>query len=440
MKPFSKVASLFMIVVLLLGLLAGCSSSAEKTSEKAKGGDEKITLRVAWWGSQDRHEKTQKAIKLFEEKNPNIKITPEFTGWDGYWEKMATAAAGKNLADVIQMDYRYLMEYVDRGLIEDLNPFVETGILNFDDVGKAYIEGGYVKDKLYAVNLGTNALAIAYDPAMFKKAGVEPFQPGYTWQDYAEASKKLKDSFGKGVYGVEGAKNYLWNFQYYLRQHDIELYNEDGTALGYKDDKLLVEFLNYWDKLLKDGVAAPPDVTAAVQGRLEEELIVHEKAPTLWFNSNQIVALQSAAGRELKLAPLPSLPDGKEGLYLKPSQFFSVSKDSKHKEAAAKFIDFITNNLEANDILEAERGVPISAKVRDHLLPKVNEATKEMFNYVELAEQHSSPIYPPEPSGAGELDALFTRLAEQLNFGKLSTKQMAKQFRDEANKILAKNK
>jgi multiple sugar transport system substrate-binding protein len=436
MKSFSKFISFMIILVLLLGLAAGCSS--EKTAEGEDG--DKITLRVAWWGSQDRHDKTKKVIKLFEEKNPNIKITPEFTGWDGYWKKMATAAAGKNLADVIQMDYRYLMEYVDRGLIEDLNPFVESGSLNLDDVGEAYIEGGYVDDKLYAVNLGTNALAMAYDPAMFKKAGVEPFEPGYTWEEYAEAAKKLKDQLGDGVYGVEGAKNFLGNFQYYLRQHDIELYNEEGTALGYEDDKLLVEFLNYWDELLKDGVAAPPDVTAAVQGRLEEELIVHEKAPSLWFNSNQIVALQGAAGRELKLALLPSLPEGKEGLYLKPSQFFSVSKESKHKEAAAKFIDFITNDLEANEILAAERGVPIATKVRDHLKPKVDVAAREMFDYVELAEQHSSPIYPPEPSGAGELDALFTRLAEQLNFGEFTTEEMAKTFRAEANKILAKNK
>ncbi|WP_338786427.1 sugar ABC transporter substrate-binding protein [Metabacillus sp. FJAT-53654] len=436
MKSFSKFISFMIILVLLLGIAAGCSS--EKTAEGEDG--DKITLRVAWWGSQDRHDKTKKVIKLFEEKNPNIKITPEFTGWDGYWEKLATAAAGKNLADVIQMDYRYLMEYVDRGLIEDLNSFVDSGALNLDDVGEAYIEGGYVDDKLYAVNLGTNALAMAYDPAMFKKAGVEPFEPGYTWEEYAEAAKKLKDQFGDGVYGVEGAKNSLVNFQYYLRQHDIELYNEDGTALGYKDDKLLVEFLNYWDELLKDDVAAPPDVTAAVQGRLEEELIVHEKAPTLWFNSNQIVALQGAAGRELKLALLPSLPEGKEGLYLKPSQFFSVSKESKHKEAAAKFIDFITNDLEANEILAAERGVPIATKVRDHLKPNVDDAAREMFDYVELAEQHSSPIYPPEPSGAGELDALFTRLAEQLNFGEFTTDEMAKTFRAEANKILAKNK
>jgi multiple sugar transport system substrate-binding protein len=442
MKSYQKLVSMMMMLVLLVGLAAGCSSGktaseGEEGKEAKEGSEDQINLRVAWWGSQDRHDRTQKVIKLFEEQNPGIKITAEFTGWDGYWQKLATTAAGGNLADVVQMDYAYLMEYVDRDLIENLNPFVESGVLNLDDVEEAYIEGGYVDDNLYAVNLGTNALAMAYDPAMFEKAGVEPFEPGYTWDDYAAAVRKLTS---EGVYGVEGAKNSLAFFNYYIRQYGLDLYSEDGTALGFEDDQVLVEFLEFWDELLQDGSAAPPDVTAAVQGRLEEELIVHEKAPTLWFNSNQVVALQSAAGREIKLTTFPSIPDGENGLYLKPSQFFSVAKASKNKEAAAKFIDFVTNNIEANDILAAERGVPIAAKVREHLKPNVEAAAKEMFEYVELAEQHSSPIYDPEPAGAGEISSLFDRLAEQLNFGESTPEDFAKEFRVEANKILAKNK
>jgi len=443
MRPKSKFLSFVMILALLLGIAAGCSSgeTSSDSGETNEDGENsgKTNLRITWWGSQDRHDKTQEVIKLFEEQNPDIKITAEFTGWDGYWQKLATQAAGGNLPDIIQMDYAYLMEYVHRDLIADLNPFVESGVLNLDDVEEAYIEGGYVDDKLYAVNLGTNALAMAYDPAMFEKAGVEPFEPGYTWDDYAAAARQLKENLGDGVYGVEGAKNSLAFFNYFVRQHGEQLYSEDGKSLGFQDDQITIDFLNFWDALLQDGVAAPPDVVAAVQGRLEEELIVHEKAPTLWFNSNQVVALQSAAGRELKLAVFPELPGGEKGLYLKPSQFFSVAKSSKHQEAAAKFIDFVTNNLEANEILAAERGVPIAGAVREHLKPTLGEAALEMFNYVELAEQHASPIYDPEPAGAGEISGLFDRLAEQLNFGELTAEEFATQFRAEADKILAKN-
>ena len=38
-----------------------------------------VELRVAWWGSQDRHDRTIKAIELFQKKYPNIKVGTEGT-------------------------------------------------------------------------------------------------------------------------------------------------------------------------------------------------------------------------------------------------------------------------------------------------------------------------------------------------------------------------
>jgi multiple sugar transport system substrate-binding protein len=443
MKKIKRKSFLMAIVAaLMISLLAACSS--EGTSNESDGGeaeaeDGKINLRFAWWGSQDRHDRTQEVIKLFEEKNPNIKITPEFAGWDGYWQKLATAAAGGNLPDIIQMDYARLVEYVDRDLLVDLNPFVDSGVINLDDVGEAYIEGGYVDEKLLAVNIGANAPAIGYDPAMLEAAGVDPsaLEPGFTWEEYATISQKVKDSLGEGSYGTGGVYNGLMFFNYYLRQHGKQLYNEEGNGLGYEDDQLFIDYFTYWDELLKDGVAAPPEVTATIKG-LEDELIVRGKAPAIWFHSNQIVAAQKAAGRDLNLAVFPSLPGGEEGMYLKPGQFLSVSKQSKQQEAAAKFIDFFTNSLEANEILAAERGVPISAKVREHLKPLLGEAAQEMFDFMEVVEEHSSPIYPPEPAGAGEVDALMTRITEEVNYGKTSIEDAAAKFREEANAILSK--
>ena len=56
--------------------------------------EEPVTLRILWWGSQTRHDLTMAAIEKFMEKNPDIKIEPEYTSWDGYWEKVATQIAG----------------------------------------------------------------------------------------------------------------------------------------------------------------------------------------------------------------------------------------------------------------------------------------------------------------------------------------------------------
>ncbi len=46
--------------------------------------DEKITLNMAWWGSQVRHDATVKVIELYEEKNPHVTIEYEFYDYEGY--------------------------------------------------------------------------------------------------------------------------------------------------------------------------------------------------------------------------------------------------------------------------------------------------------------------------------------------------------------------
>jgi multiple sugar transport system substrate-binding protein len=72
-------------------------------------------LRLLWWGSQPRAERTNKVSQLYQAKNAGTSITGEFLGWGDYWPRLATQVAGRNAPDVIQMDYRYIVEYARRG-------------------------------------------------------------------------------------------------------------------------------------------------------------------------------------------------------------------------------------------------------------------------------------------------------------------------------------
>ena len=91
------------------------ASTAPTTSAKANP----VTLRVAWWGGQARHDYTLKVIELYQQKHPNVKIESEYAAFDDYWKKLAPQAAANGFPDVFQMDISYLTQYGSRGQLED---------------------------------------------------------------------------------------------------------------------------------------------------------------------------------------------------------------------------------------------------------------------------------------------------------------------------------
>lgn len=444
MKQRMKRALLIITVSILLASLAvGCSNNNANNGSDKTGKDEKVELRMIWWGSQDRHDRTLKVIEMFEDLHPNVTIKPEFTGGSEIYQRLATQAAGNNLPDIVQMDLPILAEYVNRNQLLSLDDYIASGAINTEDIDPAFIEGGKIDGKLYALSIGTTGIAMAVDPAMYEQAGVEIPQPGYTWDDYVDQAYRLKEKLGKDVY-IRSMSGFSEFKQIYLEEQGQHLYNEDATGLGY-EDKYLIEFFEMWKKLLDDGVIPPPDLTATIQG-LEDELIVHGKAPNLAaqqpriaFNSNQFIALSKAANRPLKLAMYPVFAGGEKGQHVKPSQFLSISTRSKYPDIAAEFIDFFTNSLEANEVLGAERGVPVSSKVRAHLYETMDQAGKETFDYIEAVSSYTAGI-PASPAGDSTLLDIFDKTYEKMAFGQLTPKQAAEQFRTDAEEVLKKNK
>src|ERR1044072_6438246 len=124
-------------------VLAACSSpaaapasggqQAAPTTAPAAASGEKVGLRFAWWGSQDRHDRTIKVIQMFEQQHPNITITYEFAGFNDYFTKMSTYATGGNLPDLMQQDYATINQWTQNGLIVPLDDYVTDRTINLTD-------------------------------------------------------------------------------------------------------------------------------------------------------------------------------------------------------------------------------------------------------------------------------------------------------------------
>ncbi|MGG1516082.1 extracellular solute-binding protein [Paenibacillus oryzisoli] len=426
-------------------LLAGCSSGGSKdtgsttapsasAAATAAASNKPVTLRVAWWGGQSRHDYTLKLIELYQQKNPNVKIESEYAAFDDYWKKLAPQAAANGLPDVFQMDISYLTQYGSKGQLEDLTPFTTSGVLDVKDISENNLSGGKVDGKLVAMNAGSNALGATIDSQMLKDAGVT-LKDDWTFSDLDAVGAALK---AKGKL-LGGDLRHDVYFPFYLRSVGQKLYAADGTQLGYSDDKPFIDYYTMYKKWYDSGYILPLDKLAQKKGVAEDDEMVLGNAAATFQWSNQFIGFNTAAKRSLDIAKTPSWSQNK-ALFLKPSMFWSVSKNSKNKEEAAKFVNFLINDIDANKIIMGERGVPVSSKVKEALMPLLSPEQKKVFEYVAWAEKNASPMDPPSPIGSVEVEKLLKDTAEQILYKKLTVEEGAAKFRKDANAILAKNK
>lgn len=393
-------------------------SSSTAESSQAGGssvGDVKAEMRMIWWGSQTRHDYTQAAIKVFEEKYPNITITPEFLSWDGYWERCAAMGASKNLPDLMQQDYKYITAYARNNQLIDLQPYVDSGILDLSDVAESAYSPGIVDGKLVAINLGMNTYCVLIDKEMFEKAGIELPKDTWTIAQYEEICQKLLDK--KDELGIKYADSVggfeIESLCYAFREKDLFFFNQDGSeSFGWDKDtgkQIILDHMKREKEWQDKGFIAPSAVRTEQNGTsVESNAIVRgESAMFSYIWSNQAKAVTTAAGKNYYIVAYPNLTE-KKMQYMKPSQFLSVTSDSKFPEQAALFVNEFTNNIDMNMELKAERGVPIAGKVRDALgaTYEADSIDKQVFDYVGRMSDIANNIWKPEPTSLGAINTL----------------------------------
>jgi len=424
---------IIIVPLVFLMVINGCSTTEAVKSVKKK---EPVTLKIAWWGEQPRHDSTVKVIELFEKKNPDIKIEYEYSSWDDYWKRLAPLAAANQLPDIVQMDLLYIKSYSQNNLLADLTPYIKNNLIDTKLIDEKILSGGLIGNKLYGFPLGMNAPVVIVDHHLFAEAGMSIPKEDWTWADFEKIASEIHK--GSAIYGTDGMKTPEVFFSYYLQSKGKSLYNPDGTSLGYADDQLFVDYFDMQLRLMDQGAFPRGDVTQQINGIVEEPL-VNQHAAMAWTHSNQYYSFSQAAKRQLEILPPPG-PGQDSGLVVKPSQLFSITKGSTHKQEAARFINFFINNIDANMLLKGERGVPVSSKAASAVKRKLPKVQKKVFDYVTNVENQNGKIEKAYPLGAAVVVESLQDISDQILFKKITPVEGAKIFRAEANKILSKNK
>lgn len=447
---FKKKATALLMLALLMVLAAcGGGKSNEPAKESASSQPpasasatapepaKDVELRITWWGSDARHEKTLKMIELFEERNPGIKITAEYSGFDGYFDKLNTQIAAGNAPDLIQMGGN-IKEYVDKNALLDLKPYVGT-ILRQEDFSEGLINKATFDGKFYGVTLGVSSFGLIYNATMFEKAGVAVPPESWTYDDFKNVAIEISQKLGKGFYGSYdlSSANDSAALSTYLGSMGKELYRGGERHFDKQD---MINWYSLWDDIRKAGALTPPDVMVSnPPSAVDKSLIVKGQVAMQTAAASQIYGFQELTEDKLGFLVFPNGSAGSGLVSPIPGQFMTGYAKTKHPEEVAKFIDFMVNDPDAALIMGNDRGVPASSQIRDALSAQLTPVDKVLYDYVSTVSRIAPDVDFEQFPADNELLKLLQLTGEKIAFGATSIEAAVDEFMTEFDKLLAKS-
>ena len=430
------IAAFLALAVLTPAVVSGCAGPETQSGEPEESSGP-VNLMFFWWGSQPRHDATIKVTELYTKTHPNVTFTNEYQSMDGYFDKLSMRAAANNMPDVFQFSVGASQgsQFIDKKLVEPLDGYVSKKAIDLSSLSESTISTGKLDGKLYGLILGTNALALAVDPSAYQKAGLTVPEDGYdSWESIGKDLAKLK-----AATGAYGADDILWLqdiINYWSRQHGTSEFGDDGIAFSKETYVELMTLVKQW---MDQGLIPPLDVAAAGANNAGDSQLAQHKAAMSLIHTNQLQTVSKAFGGDLQLIPLPG-PNAQKAMYLSASQHIVMASTSKNKDAAAAFMNYFINDIDANKILNAERGIPAQTKVLEALKPGFAPALQIAADYVEKVSKTAGSTPPPDPSYGQDIYTMLDDLQEQIIYGKISSEDAYAQLAEKSQQDAASAK
>jgi DNA-binding LacI/PurR family transcriptional regulator/ABC-type glycerol-3-phosphate transport system substrate-binding protein len=413
--------------------LAGCGGSSGSGSTKPKAEETgPVELSVFWWGAQARADITDKVLKLYTQKHPNVTFKQQWQGNAGYYDKLATMAAGGTAPDIFQIDDNGLTEYTTRGICLDLKPFM-GGEIKVDKFPASLKNSGVVKGRVGGIAAAENTPAMFYDKTAVSQLGLPEPTVGMSWQQLVDFGAQVFDASGGKLYGTMDPSADYKALEVWLRQQGKDLYSADGTFGFAADD--LTGWFSFWSDAAGRKATPPADlIHNANGGDVAKQLVETKKGATSFLWSNQLSALQQGTDHQLGLVTYPGDPKGE---WARAAMYWSGYSGTKHATTVASVINFLVNDPDAGKILGAERGLAPNLDVRNAVAPTLKSTDQTSVTFETGLASKFGPTPPVPPKGHSQVKTLLVTAAESVQYKKATPSAAASTFLTQARAAIA---
>jgi multiple sugar transport system substrate-binding protein len=352
------------------------------------------------------------------ESETGIKVIIEDTPWPQLFEKLSMEiVSGSGAYNIITVPSEWLTQ-----LQRFLTPLNKSSAGIDEDFLPSLLNGYIVDNKLYGVPFFFNVLLTFYRTDIYEEAGV---QIPNTWDEYVNVMKTIKEKAGDKILAPavlplsRGSHNFV-EYMQYLWSFGGSLLDENGKGNlesdeAYKALKFMYDQYHTWGII--------PQSSFELSYIESGELFSQGRIATTFEWPRRI---------GLSNNPETSKVIGKWGVYPRPGTPWlgtwglSIPSNSSNKDAAYKFISWITNKENMNRL--ALRGILVSRKSVLNS-PELLAKTPEIDIALKSAEKGNNP---PKTIGYEEISqTVALEISEAIS----NEKSIEDALRDANNKV-----
>lgn len=352
--------------------IAGCSGSGGSGS----GASANAGTTLTYWSSQQGTSiaTTKSALAPILSKftaQTGIKVNLEVIGWNNLQTREQTAITSGVGPDVMNIGNTWSPTWQATGAFL---PFDSANMKAIGGSGKfvpAALQTGGVAGKPYtSVPIIGQAYGLFYNKAMFASAGLTP---PTTWEEMVADAQKLTDP-SKGVYGMGlQAGNYTENLHFAFMngvQNGGAWFNSKGDPT-FTTDPNVQGVLRYLDLMQSDKVVSTSDAQYSNDNEASADFANGKVA--MIVNQNNANATLESDGMSVDkygVVPIPSPSDAKKQVASGVNGInISIMKNTKHKDAALKFVKFMTEPFAQKTMAEPFASIPVLKGLKTDFAP-----------------------------------------------------------------------
>ena len=414
------------------------SSQAENT--EASGSGEDIVLSISWWGGDSRHEATLEALKLFEEKYPNIKVEPQYGAWGGWLEQLSVQMAGKTEPDVMQINWNWIYEFSKDGNgFADLNQY--SDVIDLTQYPESLLEEMTMEGKLQGIPISTTGKVFYWNKTTFEKAGLEVPD---SFADMIEAGTVFQEKLGEDYYPMALTPyEQMLIMVYYLQQKYDKQWIENGQV-NFTQEEVAdgIAFI----RMLEDSHVFPSQQKLTSDGADTMDKNVNwmngKYAGFYEWDSSQAKFANALEGeQEMVMGGYPYDYGDTKTATTKIAMSWAVSANSQHPKEAAMLIEFLQSDPEAVKLLGTERGIPSNESAKTLLEEEGMFENDLTFTSNAAAMENAGFALDPyfEDVKLKEKTGLYFEVFESMSYDNTDPMELAELLIDGINEVQADN-